>query len=96
MKIKVKGYLTLKDLLPEQVIQIDDGIKFSLKDLLDQLTHKADRELEETIFDTGTRNVRREVAVLVNGSHYTHIPDGLDTLLQDEDEIAIFPPIAGG
>ncbi|MGD8857203.1 MAG: MoaD/ThiS family protein [Chloroflexota bacterium] len=40
--------------------------------------------------------VSRQVAILVNGRHYSHLPNGLNTKLKDGDDVALFPPIAGG
>lgn len=36
-----------------------------------------------------------EIIVLVNGRHITHC-DGINTKLSQEDEISIFPVVAGG
>ncbi|NOQ19123.1 MAG: molybdopterin synthase sulfur carrier subunit, partial [Desulfobacterales bacterium] len=30
------------------------------------------------------------------GRHYIHLPNRLDTELEEEDEVALFPAIAGG
>ncbi len=40
-------------------------------------------------------NVPRYVAVFVNGRDIRHL-SGLETPVQPEDEIAVFPPVAGG
>ena len=36
------------------------------------------------------------VGVLVNGRHYSHLPDRQQTELADGDEVSILPPAAGG
>jgi molybdopterin converting factor small subunit len=36
------------------------------------------------------------LVILLNGMHYKHLPDGLNTILKDGDTLAIFPPVAGG
>jgi len=53
------------------------------------------RTLQEEAFDEDGE-LREHTAVLLNGMHYRHLPDGLNSLLKDGDQIAIFPPIAGG
>jgi len=40
--------------------------------------------------------LQRAVGVLVNGVHCAHSPEGLETVLHAGDEIAVFPPMAGG
>lgn len=36
------------------------------------------------------------MALIINGRSYRNLPDQLETELQDGDEVAIFPPMAGG
>ncbi|MFW9830605.1 MAG: ubiquitin-like small modifier protein 1 [Candidatus Thorarchaeota archaeon] len=48
----------------------------------------------ETILDE-KGNLRRYIKILINGRGL-HVLQGLETLLSDGDEIAIFPPVAGG
>ena len=49
--------------------------------------------MEEAILD-GDR-LQPHVRVMVNG-HDIELADGLDTSVSETDQIAIFPPIAGG
>jgi MoaD family protein len=53
----------------------------------------ANEVLQEAIFDGG--HLRPHVRVMVNG-HDTELLDGLETPVRDGDQIAVFPPIAGG
>ena len=53
----------------------------------------ANEDLQEAIFDGG--QLRPHVRVMVNG-HDTELLDGLETPVREGDQIAVFPPIAGG
>jgi len=96
MKIKVKGYLTFRKIIGEITIQEFDVLDLTISDLLRHLSHQLGEVFSSLIFEAGTENVSRSIAILVNGVHYSHLPDKIDTRLQDGDEVAIFPPIAGG
>lgn len=49
--------------------------------------------LEKAIFDSG--QLQAHVRVMVNG-HDIELAHGLDTPVSETDQIAVFPPIAGG
>jgi molybdopterin synthase sulfur carrier subunit len=49
--------------------------------------------LREAIF--AGDGLRPHVRVMVNG-HDSELAQGLETVVTDDDEIAVFPPIAGG
>ncbi len=96
MNIRVKGYLTFRDVIGDITISENEGEAYLLKQLLERLTIENEDFLGYKIFDPGDGVVREHIAVLVNGVHYSHLPNRLNTELHDGDEIAIFPPIAGG
>ena len=48
------------------------------------------------IFEPETHTLNRDVRVLINGRHYSHLPGKLNTWLHEGDEVFLFPPIAGG
>ena len=96
MKIRVRGFLTLKQAMgsePELMIEIDD---LTIRRLLEEMSVRFGKGFYRMIFDPDTGEVNGYVRVLVNGRHYSHMPDRLETRLTDGDDVAIFPPLAGG
>jgi molybdopterin converting factor small subunit len=94
--IKVKGYLTYRDVIGKREIQLRDDTPISLLDFKRELAIELGGEHGSALFDKETATVGQHVAVMHNGRHYNHLPERLNTVLQDQDEIAIFPPAAGG
>ena len=94
MVIQVKGYLTFRKLVPERRMEFPEQ-GASLRSLLAALVEEIGEPFQAMVFDE-SGGLQRSLAVLINGQHYTHLPAGLDTPLQDGDQVAIFPPIAGG
>ena len=96
MKIKVKGYLTLKKAMGGNAALEMEIENATLKGVLKDLSEIFGQDFKDAIFDSETDMIRRHVRVLVNGRHYIHLPNRLDTQLKAEDEVALFPAIAGG
>ena len=94
--IKVKGYLTYRNVIGEREFVFLDDVRISLIEFLQDLAEELGGEPGQALFDNELKTVGPSVAVMHNGRHYNHLPDRLDTILQDQDEIAIFPPGAGG
>ena len=96
MKITVKPFLTLRPVM-KNLTRIEWEVEgITLRELLDRLCEKFGDDLKCQVFDPKTQDISDMLKVLVNGRHYTTLPDRLETLLQDGDEIALFPPVAGG
>lgn len=64
--------------------------------VLDSLGRKFGENFNSQVFEPGMRELSGHVLVLVNGRNCSNLPDGLNTALMDGDELAIFPPMAGG
>ena len=96
MKIKVKGYFNFKKALRNlgvTEIEISGG---TLRGLFDVLSDRFGKEFADLICDSRTKRVRGNIRILLNGRHIVHLPKGLETELKEGDEIALFPPVAGG
>lgn len=96
MEIQVKGYLTFKILIGEQKLFFDDNQPPTLRDIIEELFKKQGPELEKYLIDPQNGELSRQASVLVNGRHHTHMDEGLESILHDRDQVAIFPPLAGG
>jgi molybdopterin synthase sulfur carrier subunit len=51
------------------------------------------KKFEDKVYKN--QELTSEVIILLNGRHITHY-DGIDTKLAKDDEISIFPVVAGG
>ena len=96
MKVTIKSFLTLRQVMGNQAefeMEIDD---ITIGELLDQLCDRFGERLAAQVFDRNTNEVSHLLRVLVNGRHYSHLPEKLNTQLHEGDEVSLFPPIAGG
>ena len=64
-----------------------------LKELLLRLCDKYGKRLSEKLFIKD--RLSEDIIIMVNGRHIEHL-QGLDTRLEENDEISIFPRVAGG
>ena len=64
-----------------------------LRELLEKLCSRYGTKLRVRLF-TGDR-LSDDIIILVNGRHINHL-EGLDTKLEESDQISIFPRVAGG
>ncbi len=96
MKIIVKGYFHLQKAMQSKPLVEVEKEAATIRDVLGDLSIRFGRELTELIFHPEAEEPASHIIVLVNGRNYLSMPDGLDTQLKDGDEMALFPPLAGG
>ncbi|MCD4765417.1 MAG: MoaD/ThiS family protein [Methanosarcinales archaeon] len=88
-KVTIKLFANLREQVGKAKIE-DDGS--DLRELIDILIGKYDG-LGELIIKNG--EIHPFIHVMVNGISVKD-KDGLDTVLNDGDEITLFPPVSGG
>ena len=96
MIIKVRGYLTYRDVIGRREIEQTDYLPVTFLDFICELAAEIGGEHGRALFDQETGAVGPSVAIMLNGVHYNHLPERMNTVLKDQDEVAIFPPGAGG
>lgn len=91
-KIKVRFFGPFRDLFGGRELEIELPADARLRELLCQLSDTPERQKEIFI---ETEKLQPHVVIMKNGTPL-HGPDGLESLLQDGDIIAIFPFLGGG
>lgn len=89
--MKVKFFAYMRDYTGCKEIQTqrcDD-----VKALLHKLCERFGREFCRKVLNGD--ELSDEIIILVNGRHIAHL-DGINTKLDENDEISIFPVVAGG
>jgi MoaD family protein len=94
--IKVKGFLTYRDVIGQREIEQSDDSRITLIDFIHVLASELGGDHAQALYDAERGTVGQSVAIMLNGRHYNHLPDKLDTVLKDQDEVSVFPPGAGG
>jgi len=96
MKIRVKGFLNLRKVMGDQAAAEFEVDAMTLLEFLHQLANTYGRQFAEMVFDDEAGMLNRHIRFLVNGRHFSHLPQKLNTPLCDGDNVDLFPPVAGG
>jgi molybdopterin synthase sulfur carrier subunit len=90
--ISIKFFATFREIIGKKELDVEYREGMTMGDLLQELCSKSE-SMEKACFENG--KLRDYDELLING-HNIQFLNGLDTVLQDEDVIAVFPPVAGG
>ena len=92
MNIRIRAFANFRDILgKDRDIEVQDGS--SVGDLLQSLI-STNQSLRKAIFDDAG-NIREYVIIMKNRKNIESL-QGLSTVLDESDEVAILPPVAGG
>jgi molybdopterin synthase sulfur carrier subunit len=92
MIVKIKAFANFKEILgSERDLDVRDGA--TIGDVLSSLA-ATNRAFREAAFESSGR--LRDYVVLMKNRRRLASSEGLTSVLQEGDEVAIFPPVAGG
>ncbi|MGI6703679.1 MAG: ubiquitin-like small modifier protein 1 [Clostridia bacterium] len=91
--MKVKFFATIREHTRSREIDVTEQGCGSVGDLLQYLCNLYGRGLCSLLLEDG--KLGSQIIVLVNGRNVVHLRE-LDTPLERDDEVSIFPVVAGG
>ena len=95
MPTEWKLFADLAERAGDKRITVEAAAGDTVGDALEELL--ADRpELEDRVLDDEGGDLRSQINVLRNGTNVFVEEDGLETELEEGDELALFPPVSGG
>lgn len=90
MQLTLKFFANFREAVGQKIVEREFADDVTVGDVLAAL--EADYEGLDLIEDG---DLRPQINVLKNGREVLHM-EGIDTALEDEDTLSIFPPVAGG
>ncbi len=94
MNVEVKFFTSLREITGKKVDEIQLQNTITVDELLTLLSEKYGKNFREYIYNK-KGEVQGFLSVLVNGKNI-NIMQGFDTKLQENDVVAILPPVGGG
>jgi len=95
LKIKVKTFASVADLVGEREIEVELEKGSTVYDLLRALFRKFGARMKKEIWDPKRDAPQAYIKIMLNGRDIDFIR-GIRSELSDGDTVAIFPPVAGG
>ena len=89
--MKVKFFAYLRDYTKTKEVDINGCT--TVLELLNLLSDKYGKNLSQALFKNS--ELSNEIIILVNGRHIVHL-NGVKTEINENDEISLFPVVAGG
>lgn len=91
--MRVKIFATLRPLVGAKEVEVGVEAGDTVRNVLGKLTAEYPALRERVLDDDG--NLQSSITVLVNGRSIKFL-DGLNSTIQEGDELALFPPVGGG
>ncbi|RQG92240.1 ubiquitin-like small modifier protein 1 [Natrarchaeobius chitinivorans] len=93
MTTEWKLFADLAEHAGDRHVTVDASSGDTVEDALEQLL-EGRPDLEDRVLEDGA--LRSQINVLRNGTNVLVEEEGLETELDDGDELALFPPVSGG
>jgi len=91
--MRVKIFATLRPLVGAKEVEVDVKAGYTVRSVLEKLTAEYPALRKRVLDDDG--NLQSSITVLVNGRSIKFLA-GLNSTIQEGDQLALFPPVGGG
>lgn len=97
LRVSVRFFTSLRELTGrrEEALEFSGKGKVTVNMVLERLSKRHGKGFVEYVFDRKTGEPKGFLQFLVNGRSASAL-EGLDTVLEDGDVLAIIPPVGGG
>jgi sulfur-carrier protein len=95
MKITLHTIMGIKDVIGQRLTEIDLPQGSTIADFLTYMRKRWGDKLSTNLFDPTSGDVLPYVRIMVNGQTINYLK-GMETLLEEGDEVVILPPVSGG
>jgi len=92
MNVELRFFATFREAVGTKVVEREYDEDITVGEVLRGLENEYDG-LDGQLVENG--DLRPHINVLKSGREVLHL-DGMDTELEDGDQLSIFPPVAGG
>jgi molybdopterin synthase sulfur carrier subunit len=93
--LKIRTILDIKKILGKREVEIAVPKESTLQALLVTMVDTWGEELRSRLFEPNSASPLPHIRLMVNGQDIAFL-NGMETVLQDGDEILILPPVGGG
>jgi molybdopterin synthase sulfur carrier subunit len=91
-RVLVKFFATVREVTGVKSIELEAE---NIRELLQSLVQTYGNKFRETVLDTETGELKQFFSCMINGKRM-ELLDGYETVLKDNDAVALFPPVGGG
>lgn len=95
MKITLHTILGLKEVIGQRLTEVDLPHGSTVEDLLTTMKERSGERLAGRLFDPDSGAVLPYVRIMINGQTIQFL-EGMETPLEEGDEVLILPPVSGG
>ena len=92
--MKVNFYATLRQIVGQKTIEISLPPGATVRDLVAVVVESHPKLYPELIDENG--DLYGHLHLFINGRDAPYLDNALDTIIQPDDKIDIFPPVGGG
>ncbi len=94
MPMKVSFYATLRPIVGQKSVDIEIPAGATVRQLINAMVASYPALRPELLDDDG--NLRSHIKFFVNGREVIYLEHQMETIVQPDDVITVFPPVGGG